>query len=160
VAVIWKCFVNLGVRHCNYCGFWGVYETGCGDGSLTFIHVKWGFFLCDSASMLLKSSNCNLLQRLRRSCTSSYDENCTRSVESAVRNSDAARFWGCVRWLNVYLIHMFEGRYRDLLRAGRSGDRIPVWARFSAPVQTDPGAYPASNTVGTDSFPGVKAAVA
>jgi hypothetical protein len=27
---------------------------------------------------------------------------------------------------------------------GRSGDRIPVRARFSAPVQTGPGAHPAS----------------
>jgi hypothetical protein len=42
------------------------------------------------------------------------------------------------------------------LRAGRSVDRIPVGARFSAPVQTDPGAYPASCTMGTGSFPGVK----
>ena len=29
-------------------------------------------------------------------------------------------------------------------------------ARFSAPVQTGPGAYPASCTMGTGSFPGVK----
>ena len=29
-------------------------------------------------------------------------------------------------------------------------------ARFSAPVQTDPGAYPASCTMGTASFPGGK----
>ena len=29
-------------------------------------------------------------------------------------------------------------------------------ARFSAPVQTSPGAYSASYTVGTGSFPGVK----
>jgi len=42
------------------------------------------------------------------------------------------------------------------LRAGRSGDRIPVGARFSAPVQTDPGAHPASCKMGTGSFPGVK----
>ena len=42
------------------------------------------------------------------------------------------------------------------LRAGRSGDRIPVRARFSAPVQTGPGAHPASCTMGTGSFPGVK----
>ena len=47
-------------------------------------------------------------------------------------------------------------RYSDSLRAGRSGDRIPVGARFSAPVQTSPGAYPASCTMGTGSFPGVK----
>jgi hypothetical protein len=39
---------------------------------------------------------------------------------------------------------------------GRSGDRIPVWAMFSAHVQTGPGAYPASCTMGTGSFPGVK----
>jgi len=47
-------------------------------------------------------------------------------------------------------------RFSDSLRAGRSGDRIPVEARFSAPVQTGPGAHPASSTVGTGSFPGVK----
>jgi len=29
-------------------------------------------------------------------------------------------------------------------------------ARFSSPVQTDPGAHPASCTMGTGSFPGVK----
>ena len=43
-------------------------------------------------------------------------------------------------------------------RAGRSGDRIPVVARFSTPVQTGPGAHPASCTMGTGSFPGVKSA--
>ena len=47
-------------------------------------------------------------------------------------------------------------RYRDWLRAGRSGDRIPVLAKFSSPVQTGPGAQPASCTMGTGSFPGVK----
>ena len=47
-------------------------------------------------------------------------------------------------------------RYSDSLRAGRSGDRFPVGARFSAPVQTAPGAHPASYTMGTGSFPGGK----
>jgi hypothetical protein len=47
-------------------------------------------------------------------------------------------------------------RYNDSLRAGRSGDRIPVWSKFSASVQTRPGAHPSSYTMGTGSFPGVK----
>ena len=46
------------------------------------------------------------------------------------------------------------GRVAGRLRAGRSGDRIPVRVRFSALVQTDPGAHPASCTMVTGSFPG------
>jgi hypothetical protein len=42
------------------------------------------------------------------------------------------------------------------LRAGRSGDRIPLELIFSAPVQTGPGAHPASYTMGTESFSRVK----
>ena len=40
-------------------------------------------------------------------------------------------------------------RQRDSLRAGQCGDRMPVGARFSASVQTVPGAQPASYTMGT-----------
>jgi hypothetical protein len=40
----------------------------------------------------------------------------------------------------------------DSLRAGRSGDRIPIGERFSAPVQTGPVAQPASYIMGTGSF--------
>ena len=47
-------------------------------------------------------------------------------------------------------------RYCDSIRAGRCGDRIPVGARFSAPVHTGPEAYPASCTMGTGSFPRAK----
>jgi hypothetical protein len=50
----------------------------------------------------------------------------------------------------------YLSRYNDWLRSGRSGYRVPVGARFSAPVQTDPGAHPASCTMGTGSFSGVK----
>ena len=44
----------------------------------------------------------------------------------------------------------------DTLPTRRSEDRIPVDARFSAPVQTGPGAHPASYILYTGSFPGVK----
>jgi len=49
-------------------------------------------------------------------------------------------------------------RYSDLLQAGRSGDRIPVVASFSAPVKKVHGSHPASCTMHTGSFSGRKAA--
>jgi len=54
-----------------------------------------------------------------------------------------------IKWA-VYL-----SRHSDWLRVGRSEERIPVRARFSSNFQTDPGAHPASCTMGTDSFRGV-----
>ena len=47
--------------------------------------------------------------------------------------------------------HIVYDLCSDSLRAGRSEDRIPVVARFSAPVQIVPGAHPASYTMGTGS---------
>jgi len=47
-------------------------------------------------------------------------------------------------------------RYSDSLRAWRSGYRIPVGARFSEPAQTGHEFHPASYTMGTGSFQGVK----
>ena len=41
------------------------------------------------------------------------------------------------------------------LQAGRYGDRVPMGRDFP-PVQTGPGAHPASCTMGTESFPVVK----
>jgi hypothetical protein len=43
-------------------------------------------------------------------------------------------------------------QYRDSLRAGRSGDKIPVGERYSAPIQTGHGVHTASSTMGTVSF--------
>jgi hypothetical protein len=62
------------------------------------------------------------------------------------------------RDVKYYLNVVFQVCYviNDWLRAGRSGDRIPVGARFSATSQTGPGAHPASCKMGTGSFPGVK----
>ena len=56
----------------------------------------------------------------------------------------------------MFRLPRYLSRYSDSLQAGRSGDRIPVEARFSAPVQSDPGAHPAFCAMGTGSFPGVK----
>jgi hypothetical protein len=50
----------------------------------------------------------------------------------------------------------YLSRYSDWLRAGRSGNRFPVGARFLAHVQTAPGAHPASCTMGTGTFPRVE----
>jgi len=61
-----------------------------------------------------------------------------------------------VKTIGIFYAVYFHVRYSDWLRAGRSGDRIPVGVRFSAPVQNDPGAHPSSCTMGAGSFPRVK----
>jgi hypothetical protein len=48
----------------------------------------------------------------------------------------------------------YLSRYSDSLRAGKSGDRIPVEAKFSFPVQSGPGVHPTLYTLGTGSFRG------
>jgi hypothetical protein len=48
----------------------------------------------------------------------------------------------------------YLSRYSDSLRDGRSGDRIPVEAKFSFPVQSGPGIHPTLYTLGTGSFQG------
>ena len=59
--------------------------------------------------------------------------------------------------LNIlYLIYCGPGklsRYSYTLRAGWFVARIPVVARFSAPVHTGPGTHPTSYKMGTGSLP-------
>jgi hypothetical protein len=45
-------------------------------------------------------------------------------------------------------------RNSDKPWAGRSGDRISVGAKFTAPLQAGRAAQPASGTMGNGSFPG------
>ena len=78
---------------------------------------------------------------------------CTYLTAHQARSLSLSLWCVCVC---LYFVYVPTSRYSDSLRAGRSGVRIPVGARFSAPVQTDPGAHPASCTMGTGSFPGVK----
>jgi hypothetical protein len=63
-----------------------------------------------------------------------------------------------IRYMDKYGEPGYLSQYRDLLWAGRSGDQIPVGARFSSPVHTGPGAHTASYTGGggIGSFPGKK----
>ena len=49
-----------------------------------------------------------------------------------------------------------RNQYSDLLQAWRSGNQIPVGARFSAPIQTGPGAQLAFCTVRSGPFQGIK----
>jgi hypothetical protein len=63
---------------------------------------------------------------------------------------------GCFNRLAFHRSAETAIRCSDSQCAGRSGDQIPVETRFSAPVQTGPGAHPAPYTMDTGSYPGVK----
>ena len=67
---------------------------------------------------------------------------------------NVSRFFACNRWCNV------SGQGRSFGIAtdyGLDGPGIESrWRRDFPPVQTGPGAHPASCTMGTGSFPGVK----
>jgi hypothetical protein len=62
--------------------------------------------------------------------------------------------------LSTYTTGFKTSRYSDLLRAGPSGDRIPVETRFFALIHTGTGTHPASCKCVLGLFPGRKAATA
>jgi hypothetical protein len=65
-------------------------------------------------------------------------------------------FLSFIPGLTAYLEPGRRSQYSDSLRAGRSGDRIPVGARFSAPIQTGSEAPPSLLYNGYRVFPGGK----
>jgi len=68
------------------------------------------------------------------------------------------------KWLSILSmtesdkVQLISSQYIDSLRAGRSGDRLPVGARFSAPVQNQLWGLPSLLYNGYRVFPGGKAA--
>ena len=77
-----------------------------------------------------------------------------------VSSSDRHKSCFPTKILSTLLTHPYHPKYLSL-PMGRDGCRYSDFAtgwgaRFSAPVQAGPGAYPASCTMGTGSFSGVK----
>ena len=116
--------------------------------------MQWHLIFCTVAPNIFSILNTFLSLRTESSRTKhahSTQRHITSDVHRSLKNCRSS-VWN---WLYVTLLSSCS-RYSDWLRAGRSGNRIPVGARFSAPVQTGPVAHPASCTMCTGSFPGVK----
>jgi hypothetical protein len=58
-------------------------------------------------------------------------------------------------WTSIFSLS-YHKRGAVIAQSTQSGDRIPVGGRFSASAQTGPVAHPASYTMGTGSFQGVR----
>ena len=116
------------------------------------------------------TGNCKIQNTILRQLFQSYKTFLTAAVTCAkgdvnsfeVENTDVMIY--CNAKLQLRYVPVIGGasvwlsRYSDSLLAGRSLDRIPVKARFSAPVQTGTGTHLASYSMGTGTFPGLKRA--
>jgi hypothetical protein len=115
---------------------------------------------CDSEALVMRRPRTN------RGC---------RTLKKKIVTLEWTRILGIVHWESLLflfndghfhsLFKLFDNYWQyeymhsvdrdsDSLRAGRSRDLIPMWAVFSAHVQTGPGVHPASHTVGTGSLLG------
>jgi hypothetical protein len=79
---------------------------------------------------------------------------CVQIQDTVIWITPTVEFWR----LTVVVDRDSSVGISDSLRAGRSGDRIPVRVRFSASVQNGPGAHPVFYIMGTVSFLRGKAA--
>ena len=116
----------------------------------------WG--LC-SSGVVTQRKSVFVNRRFRRAYLSHFkgqavQEKCQERMETCLYS--VRRWWlvlrASLKYHNVTFTSQARhiSRYSDWLRAGRSGDLIPVWARFSTPVQTGSGAHPASCTMGIE----------
>ena len=79
---------------------------------------------------------------------------CISSITSAPEHTVCVCARACVCMYVCTYVCIYVSMYVRI----KSGNRIPVGARFSAPVQTGPGAHPASYIMCTGLFRGGKAA--
>jgi hypothetical protein len=98
--------------------------------------------------LFLEYTSQNQIERIKMITVTPYSEATSSSHVTSKRNLDT-EMGEATRRFTILL-----SCYGDSLRAGRSGGRILVGARFSASVHTGSGGHPASYTMGTGSLLG------
>jgi hypothetical protein len=145
------CAVSDRVKNCLYwdlprlsCSGWVLNSRGLSKSPAHFT----GSLLCREAG-----TNVRCYRRRRWCGVDEYRENWFKCWNQETHTH--------TQYMVISEIYIFkENRYNylSIIRAGRSGDRIPVGARFFAHVQTSPGAPPSLLYNGYRVFSGGKAA--